>query len=91
MSHLHDSHAYQHLPVGRFPRHLFDFDNFLGMFIDHDERQSMTCFSSRLGPSLDLFDPFDETDLSSHRMQSALQYVECVDCLILLFRTVHLS
>lgn len=57
MSHLHGSQAHQHLPVGRFPRHLFDFDNFLG-------------------PSLDLFDPFDEVDLASHRMQNTLQWLQ---------------
>jgi hypothetical protein len=28
-----------------------------------------------LGQSLDLFDPFDEVDLASNRMQNALQYV----------------
>jgi HSP20 family molecular chaperone IbpA len=47
----------KHLPVGHFPRHLFDFENFFG-------------------PSLDLFDPFDETDLSSHRLQNALQWLQ---------------
>ena len=35
----------------------------------------MLSLSFFLGPSLDLFDPFDESDLASHRMQSALQYV----------------
>jgi len=57
MSQLHGLQDPHHLPVGRFPRHLFDFENFLG-------------------PSLDLFDPFDEIDLSSHRMQTALQWLQ---------------
>jgi HSP20 family molecular chaperone IbpA len=57
MSQLHGSQNHHHLPVGRFPRHLFDFENFLG-------------------PSLDLFDPFDEIDLASHRMQNALQWLQ---------------
>jgi len=57
MTHLHDVQEHHHLPVGRFPRHLFDFENFFG-------------------PSLDLFDPFDETDLASHRMQTALQWLQ---------------
>jgi len=57
MSHLHGSQEHQHLPVGHFPRHLFDFENFFG-------------------PSLDLFDPFDETDLASHQMQSALHWLQ---------------
>lgn len=57
MSHLHGSQGSHHLPVGRFPRHLFDFENFFG-------------------PTLDLFDPFDENDLASHRMQSALQWLQ---------------
>jgi len=57
MSHLHGLQDRQHLPVGRLPRHLFDFENFLG-------------------PSLDLFDPFDEIDLSSNRMQNALQWLQ---------------
>lgn len=57
MSHLHSSQDHHHLPVGRFPRQLFDFDNFFGR-------------------SLDLFDPFDEVDLASHRMQSALQWLQ---------------
>ncbi|CAF0938046.1 unnamed protein product, partial [Didymodactylos carnosus] len=35
------------MPVGRFPRRYFDFENFMG-------------------PSLDLFDPFDEYDLAFH-------------------------
>jgi hypothetical protein len=56
MSQLHGSQDHQHLPVGRFPRNLFDFENFFGQ-------------------SLDLFDPFDEIDLASHRMQNTLQYV----------------
>jgi len=33
-------------------------------------------FENFLGPSLDLFDPFDEVDLASHRMQSALQWLQ---------------
>ena len=37
----------------------------------------MTCHL--LGRSLDLFDPFDEMDLASHRMPSALQYAFHVD------------
>lgn len=58
MSHPQSSQDHHHhLPVGRFPRQLFDFDNFFG-------------------PSLDLFDPFDEVDLASHRMQSALQWLQ---------------
>ncbi|CAF1022036.1 unnamed protein product [Adineta ricciae] len=57
MSHSNTSADQHHLPVGRFPRHLFDFENFFG-------------------PSLDLFDPFDEVDLASHRMQSALQWLQ---------------
>jgi len=57
MSHLHGSQEHHHLPVGRFPRQLFDFENFFG-------------------PSLDLFDPFDEIDLASHRMQNALQWLQ---------------
>jgi len=57
MSQLHGSQDRHHLPVGRFPRQLFDFENFFG-------------------PSLDLFDPFDEVDLASHRMQSALQWLQ---------------
>jgi HSP20 family molecular chaperone IbpA len=57
MSHLHGLQEHHHLPVGHFPRHLFDFENFLG-------------------PSLDLFDPFDEIDLASHRMQTALQWLQ---------------
>ncbi|CAF3757215.1 unnamed protein product [Rotaria sordida] len=57
MSQLHGSQDRHNLPVGRFPRQLFDFENFLG-------------------PSLDLFDPFDEIDLASHRMQSALQWLQ---------------
>lgn len=57
MTHLHDVQEHHHLPVGRFPRNLFDFENFLGR-------------------SLDLFDPFDEIDLASHRMQSALQWLQ---------------
>jgi len=57
MSQLHSSQEHHHLPVGRFPRQLFDFENFLGQ-------------------SLDLFDPFDEIDLASHRMQSALQWLQ---------------
>jgi HSP20 family molecular chaperone IbpA len=57
MSQLHGSQEHHHLPVGRFPRQLFDFDNFFG-------------------PSLDVFDPFDEADLASHRMQSALQWLQ---------------
>ncbi|CAF2334795.1 unnamed protein product [Rotaria sp. Silwood2] len=61
MSQLHGSQEHHHLPVGRFPRQLFDFENFLG---------------SSISPSLDLFDPFDEIDLASHRMQSALQWLQ---------------
>jgi len=57
MSHLHSAPEHHHLPVGRFPRQLFDFENFFG-------------------PSLDLFDPFDEIDLSAHRMQNALQWLQ---------------
>jgi len=57
MSHLHSLEEHHHLPVGRFPRQRFDFDNFFG-------------------PSLDLFDPFDEVDLASHRMQNALQWLQ---------------
>jgi len=57
MSQLHGLQDSHHLPVGRFPRQLFDFENFFG-------------------PSLDLFDPFDEIDLASHRMQSALQWLQ---------------
>lgn len=57
MSQLHNTHDHHHLPVGHFPRQLFDFENFLG-------------------PSLDLFDPFDEVDLASHRMQNALQWLQ---------------
>lgn len=59
MSHSHSqsSQDHHHLPVGRFPRQLFDFDNFFGR-------------------SLDLFDPFDEVDLASDRMQSALQWLQ---------------
>jgi HSP20 family molecular chaperone IbpA len=57
MSHLHGSQEQHHLPVGHFPRTLFDFENFFG-------------------PSLDVFDPFDEADLASHRMQSALQWLQ---------------
>jgi len=57
MSQLHGLQEHHHLPVGRFPRQLFDFENFFG-------------------PSLDLFDPFDETDLASDRMQSALQWLQ---------------
>jgi len=57
MSQLHSSQEHHHLPVGHFPRELFDFENFLG-------------------PSLDLFDPFDEIDLASHRMQTALQWLQ---------------
>jgi len=57
MSQLHGLKDRHHLPVGRFPRQLFDFENFLG-------------------PSLDLFDPFDEIDLASDRMQSALQWLQ---------------
>ena len=30
-------------------------------------------FENFFGQSLDLFDPFDEIDLASHRMQNALQ------------------
>jgi len=56
MSHLQPSQGHQHLPVGHFPRQLFDFDNFFGR-------------------SLDLFDPFDEIDLASHRMPTALQFL----------------
>lgn len=56
MSQMHSLQEHN-LPVGRFPRQLFDFDNFFG-------------------PSLDLFDPFDETDLASHRMQNALQWLQ---------------
>ena len=77
MSHLHGSQAHQHLPVGRLPRHLFDFDNFLGSSNgDHGcGVYDVTDAFYSLGPSLDLFDPFDEVDLASHRMQNALQYV----------------
>jgi HSP20 family molecular chaperone IbpA len=57
MSQLHSIQEHHHLPVGRFPRHLFDFENFFG-------------------PSLDLFDPFDETDVASDRMQNALQWLQ---------------
>jgi len=57
MSQLHGSQDRHHLPVSHFPRHLFDFENFLG-------------------PSLDLFDPFDEIDLASHRMQNTLQWLQ---------------
>ncbi|CAF0882186.1 unnamed protein product [Adineta steineri] len=57
MSHMHDLKDHEHVPVGRFPRHLFDFENFLGQ-------------------SLDVFDPFDEVDLASHRMQNALQWLQ---------------
>jgi len=56
MSHLHTSQEQHHLPVGHFPRHLFDFDNFFGQ-------------------SLDLFDPFDEVDLASHRMPTAFKWL----------------
>jgi len=56
MSHLHGLQEHHHLPVGRFPRQRFDFDNIFG-------------------PSLDLFDPFDEVDLASHQMQNALQWL----------------
>jgi hypothetical protein len=34
MSQLHGSQDYHHLPVGRFPRNLFDFENFLGQSLD---------------------------------------------------------
>jgi len=57
MSQLHGIQEHHHLPVSRFPRQLFDFENFFG-------------------PSLDLFDPFDETDLASHQMQSALHWLQ---------------
>lgn len=58
MSLSHTGSGHHHLPVGRFPRRLFDFDNFFG-------------------PTLDLFDPFDETDLASHhRLQNALQWLQ---------------
>jgi len=57
MSQLQSSQNHHHLPVGHFPRNLFDFENFFG-------------------PSLDLFDPFDEVDLASHRMQNALQWLQ---------------
>jgi len=57
MSQLHGLQDSHHLPVGRFPRQLFDFENFFG-------------------PSLDLFDPFDEIDLASNRMQNALQWLQ---------------
>jgi len=34
MSQLHSSQEHHHLPVGRFPRNLFDFDNFFGQSLD---------------------------------------------------------
>jgi len=34
MSHVHGSQDHHNLPVGRFPRNLFDFDNFFGRSLD---------------------------------------------------------
>jgi len=56
MSQLHAAQEHHHLPVGHFPRNLFDFDNFFGQ-------------------SLNLFDPFDETDLAAHRLPTAFQWL----------------